>query len=193
MENMTQLISWANTNSGFLSFLLTTMYIIATIFIYSANRSAVKEMKASRINESRPYVIATFEVEERGPVIFVIKNIGKSIAKNVQFITNPKLINPPGLQGKPLCESSLIKDGIPCLPPGHSIQAFFGMQWDFKEDDQGIRPKYTFQVSYEDTAKIPLKYNDTYVFDFETQSEILHAPQKKMHDLVQAIEKLAKK
>ena len=100
----------------------------------------LEEMKESRFQEIAPYVTVYFDVPYGKQWIYlVVKNSGKTIAKDVKLEFSPKLTNSDGLT---INEIPLIKDGIALIPPEYEIKTFF---------DTG--------ASYFKDEKFPLSYN----------------------------------
>lgn len=42
MELLNTIITWGNSNQGFIMVVLTAIYVVATVFIYSANNKSAK-------------------------------------------------------------------------------------------------------------------------------------------------------
>ncbi len=184
------IINWLDTHSGFILGLLTFAYVLATIMIYIANNKAVKEMRLSRIEESRPYVFASFGIDQRKMVELIIKNSGKTMARDVYITTEPELKYPKE-PDYPLAKSGLINEMIPCLYPGQEIRAFFAAEWEVKEEN-GKRPKFIFNVQYKDSLGKGNTYSEKYIYDFNIVNGVVTAPQKTVHELVKEVEKLRK-
>jgi hypothetical protein len=103
------------------------IYVIDTRRMASASRKsaeiaekALLEMKEQRDAEIAPYVVAY--LDEQGPIkgilSLVIKNTGKTVAKNVKIIFDPPLQT----RFPDLLERVLPPDGIPSIPPGYEIR-----------------------------------------------------------------------
>ena len=86
-----KMISWMNNNQGFVMCLLTTVYVIATIIIIIYNKKAIKEMKVTREQESRPYIIANLEYNIIHGMQIKVGNHGKMGAKINHLRVEPKL------------------------------------------------------------------------------------------------------
>lgn len=110
-----------------LSLLFLIIYVVKTWEMASATRKAaeateksVLEMREQRDAEIAPYVVAY--LDEQGPIngilSLVIKNTGKTVAKNVIVIFDPPLQT----RFPDLLERVLPLDGIPSVPPGYEIR-----------------------------------------------------------------------
>lgn len=141
------------------------VYVIKTWEMASATRASTKiaeqtlqEMKDARDQEIAPYVFAYFDVmvaENR--IDFVIKNVGKSIATDVQIEFDPPLkASLPSLLGAPTTEelmTKLMPDGkIHLIPPEHEIRTVFSSYTNYREGlpqfKGGLPEKYKISVTY---------------------------------------------
>ena len=87
---MEQVIAYLNDNSGAMTFLITAVYVVATIFICWANirsakatREQVAEQQREFEETNRAFVTVTFEIIKSGLAVLHIQNHGKRIATNV--------------------------------------------------------------------------------------------------------------
>lgn len=90
--SLQQLITYLNDNSGAMTFLITVIYVVATIFICWANIKSAKaskiqleEMRRQYAEENRPNVEVEFLYEKR--VFYGLRfiNHGKCTAQHVQI------------------------------------------------------------------------------------------------------------
>lgn len=111
-------ITYLNVNSGALTFLITVVYVVATIFICRANirsakatREQVAEQQREFEETNRAFVTVTFEVIKSGLAVLHFQNHGKRTAENVTvrisdaFIENMKDNTDRGYAQK-LCQST---------------------------------------------------------------------------------------
>src|SRR5437762_51934 len=85
-EILSQFITWCNRNAGFLSALLTLVYVIATlglVFLACLQLRAAFKLERSR---TRPVIILDL-VTEHMFVHATIKNFGQTMAHDVKLIT----------------------------------------------------------------------------------------------------------
>ena len=103
------------------------IYVIKTWEMASASRKSTEiaektllEMREQRDAEIAPYVIAYLDGqgEINGLLYLVIKNTGKTVAKNVKVTFDPPLET----QFPDLLERVLPADGIPSIPPNYEIK-----------------------------------------------------------------------
>lgn len=84
-------MSYLDEHNGSMMFLITFVYVIATIFICRANIASANATK-EQVEESnrqfeegnRAFVTVTFEIIKNGIAVLHIKNHGKRIAENVR-------------------------------------------------------------------------------------------------------------
>lgn len=101
-----EIIKFLDTHSGSLTFLVTAVYVFATIFICRANIKAAKaatdqiEVTKRQIKESidqfnavnRPFVTVRFDIIRSGLLCFVIENEGPLPAHNVKIRINKEFL-----------------------------------------------------------------------------------------------------
>lgn len=144
-------LRWLNQNQGFVTSVLTLVYVIATLCIVfvalRANRLSAKQLTQAlelERHRSRPYVI--FDLEPRlGIVYVVLRNIGATPAHKVRVSVTPLLetvINGEQVQ------SALTKGDIGFIAPGRRLEDIL---------DAGAvvlqrypKPLFTGSVSYGD-------------------------------------------
>lgn len=89
---MNTIVSWLNTNQGFVMSILTFVYVVSTIIIVVYNRKSINEMKEARIEDSRPYIFAHMYRDARDNFFSLqIKNYGKTAGKINSLNILPKL------------------------------------------------------------------------------------------------------
>ncbi|MBN1763025.1 MAG: hypothetical protein JW878_08140 [Methanomicrobia archaeon] len=169
------------------------IYVIKTWQIASASKKStevseeiLKEMKESRDLEVAPYVVAYFDIPYGKHVIyFVIKNIGKSVAKNVKLAFQPPLENSKG--GK-INNISLLKDGIGSIPPGYEIRTFFDGVFSYFEMSE-LPLTYNVKISYSGGLRSDTR-NIEQIMDLSAFKGLSFLDEKGIHELVKEVEKL---
>ena len=182
-----EIIDWLNLHNGFVMSVLTLVYVVATLLILVANHNSVKEMRRTREEDNRPYIIVFLESKKTGPINIVVKNIGKTIAKGTTINITPSLDHP---ESKPLSESNLLNKPIPDIPPLYEYKAFVGMGWDLKTSD-GTYTVYTADVKYKGSNR-KFFYNEEYILDLNFESGLLFLEEKDMNEFVKEFEKFKK-
>lgn len=94
---MNELISWMNSNNGFVMAILTFVYVIATIFICvfngksaSATRKQTEEAQRQFEENNRAHVIPRFVTLEGQLYCLAFHNIGKTMAEKLIINISPE-------------------------------------------------------------------------------------------------------
>ncbi|MES9666456.1 hypothetical protein [Bacillus nitratireducens] len=183
------LLKWINANQGAVMAILTLIYVGATIFILRANSASVKEMKKTREEENRPYVVAYLDSKTNGVVNFVLKNIGKTMALDTKVEVSPRIESPEKM---PLSDSNLLNKPIPNIPPQYNYKAFLGMSWDIKDKEKDVYPVYKATVTYKGANDEKTIYVEEYIMDLNFESGLLYTREYEVHDLVKSFNEFSK-
>lgn len=116
----------------------------ATRAAADASQQSVQQMIDVRDEETAPYVLVYFNMEETSPLIYlIIKNIGKTPARNIRIDFDPPL---QSTQQSLLEKYSPLVNGIPSLAPGQEIRTWFDL---YRRYSRANYPKtYTVKLSY---------------------------------------------
>ncbi|WP_142303555.1 hypothetical protein [Evansella halocellulosilytica] len=171
-------ISWLNQNQGAVLATLTFIYVVATILIFRANYSSVREMKKAREEENRPYIIVFTESIGNGGINLIVKNIGKTLATNIEILSTPEIMHP---KERPLNKSNLFQSIIPNMAPNFQYTGFLGMGWNLKDSSNNF-PVYNVVVTYRGSHT--KEYRDEYILDLNTSSKLLYMVERDINDLV---------
>ena len=157
---------------------LTAAYVLNT-------RNTLWEMKEARDAETRPYVIVYFDVPH-GELWadLVVKNVGKTVARNVKMLFDPPLQN---TDGPSLMSLPMIRDGIPMLPPGYEIKTT--LDFTQKYFKSGLPMFYNVTVTYAGGMEDKERQTDC-VADLSAFEHLTYIERKDLHDLVLRVEKL---
>jgi hypothetical protein len=82
----------------------------------------VREARRLREQQTRPFVVIDFEVEQNAIVFLAISNIGTTLARDVRFEIEPRLQSSMDI---PLNDLKMLGEGISSLAPGKSIRTVF--------------------------------------------------------------------
>ncbi len=157
-------------------------YIILAIYA----KRQLDEAKRLRRERTRPFVVVDFDVNWL--ISLVIKNIGETVAYDVQMEFSPPL---QSTLSKPWGWESggLTENGIPMLPPGKEIRySFDGSIQLFGSD---LPRQYEVTLTYADSLGQPLEKPDVYVLDLGVH-EGSAPPNDGLHELVKEIRELRK-
>jgi hypothetical protein len=123
-------------------------FVVLVLAAFVAWRQ-VKEAQRLRQEQARPFVIIDFH-PWRSLIELTIKNVGATLARDVQFAFTPPLAtthDETAGRGN-LMELSLFKNGIPALAPGKTITLFFDSFPARVEQEMPF--SYNVVVSYRD-------------------------------------------
>jgi hypothetical protein len=156
------------------------------------SQEVLAEMKASRIQDIAPNVITYIDrpYSNKFVMYFVVKNTGKTVAKDVQFKFDPPLKTSFTSTGKGSqdFDISLIREGIKSLAPGQEIRTVFDeVDSHFKEN---LSTSYTVEVSYNDGLRTE-RITVTQVIDLSMFRGLRVLKEKRNEDLIVAVEELA--
>lgn len=182
-----EFIALLDEHDGFFMALLTFVYVVFTIFIFIANNKSVKEMKITREEENRPYIVTYIYSKPRGTAELVIVNIGKTMAKDIKIRISPDFDFP---KKRPLSKSNVLNNPIPSMPPNYEIKMFVGMNWDFKDKD-GNFPVYEVKIKYHNSSG--KSYTDHYIIDLNVETGATYLIEKDIHDLTKEFIQFRKK
>ena len=176
-----------------LTLIALIVYVIKTWHIASATKESARvsqnmleEMKITRDQESAPYVVAYFDMPVKNWLIYlIVKNIGKTVAKNVKLEFEPKLKNS---RGEDINNIPLIKEGIGSIPPGYEIKTFFDTTINYLNNDE-YPLNYVAKISYKSDIQDKIR-NSEQTLDLSVYKGLSFIDEKGMHELVKEIEKL---
>jgi len=177
-----------------LTLIALVIYVIKTWQIASASKKStevsegiLKEMKESRDQEVAPYVVAYFDIPYGMPLIYlIVRNAGKSVAKDVKLEFQPPLKNS---NGEAINDIPFIKEGIGSIPPESEIKTFFDTAISYFKNKE-LPLTYTVKVSYSG-GLWPATRNEEQIMDLSAFKSV-YINMKGMHELVKEVEKLVK-
>ena len=153
---------------NFFGSISTIAYIVLTSII-------ILEMRAERKERMRPYLVANFVLKRllAGYVIdFVIKNLGKGVAKDVSIKFNNEVFD---IKGNNLNDLNFIKH-IEILIPNQEVSHFVATKPRELVKDNNV-DIITGILTYKDTKNKPYVFNLTY--DINTYERIIvHDPKE---------------
>ena len=168
------------------------IYVIKTWEMASASRKSSEiaeksllEMREQRDAEIAPYVVVYLDRQGaiNGILSLVIKNTGKTVAKNVKAIFDPPLQT----RYPDFLERVLPPDGIPSLPPGYEIKTTLDSFETYKKSGP---MEFTVTVTYFGGINNQLR-EDKYHLDLTLFRGIVYSIESKPPDeTTKAIQKL---
>jgi hypothetical protein len=166
--------------------------VIKTWEMATATKDAAKvsertldELKSNRDQETAPYVIIYIDIPKSDKLMYlVIKNIGKSIAKNVKFQFSPQLTS-----SKELFEnSSFLNEGIASMPPGYELKTFFDISHNYFENELPFI--YDVKIEYQGGISNKKRVSEQKI-DLMAFYDLLYVSEKNMDHLVGELEKIS--
>lgn len=135
----------------------------------------VWEARKLRLEQTRPHVVVSLQIEQRIMVMLVVENLGATTAKDVaiEFEPQPKLLDGElAVQHRP----------IPTLPPGMKLRSHLGQGFKLLDDNYDGPRQFTATATYSDARGRPLppdKYRldigmfDGYAVDLKSMNELV--------------------
>lgn len=149
----------------------------------------VWEIRKARQEESRPFVIVDIQSSAAWNNLFnlVIENAGPTVARDVRMSFTPPLQS--SNEHVDLESTVLLAEGIPMLPPGRQVRAFFDAAHDRK--GKGLPMRYDVEVALRDYRGRPQEVQ-RYVIDLEHLYGLTNITEYGMHDAAKALREIQK-
>ena len=171
---MTEIIAWANINTGFLMGVLTTVYVIATIWIVYESRRNNRLTALFEKDRSRPHIIFWIESEMRthgeyySSIEYVgkVRNEGASTAHDVKISTTPKLSARQGIDKEDkgaYYTPSFLENPTSVIVPKQMLVEAIGPTKFLLEDNNDSDLKFDVLIEYSDINED--KYSTEYKID----------------------------
>lgn len=200
---MTELIAWANNNTGFLMAVLTAVYVIATIWIVYESRRNNRLMSLFEKDRIRPHVVFWIEAEMQthgqyfSTIQFVgkVRNEGASTAHDVQIMTTPKLSarRSANKEDKNAYYTlSFLENSTSILVPKQMLIETIGPTEFLLKDNDENDLKFKVLIEYKDISGE--KYSSAYFIDLSRNKNQLFAEDiqtKAFYKLVEKVESSA--
>lgn len=147
------------------------------------------EMKKSREENSKPYVIVGYELDDKMFFRLYIKNIGASPARNITV----KMSEPIKMKDdfNKDVRDVIFKDTIKYLAPNQKIDTIAFPIWSIPKAN-GENAENTVIIKYW-SSNLKEPYEESYNIDIASQKNIFYLKNKNFTDLVQVLEKIEKK
>ena len=152
-----------------------------------ASEKMIEEMKDARNQESAPYIVPYININKH-MMFFGIKNIGKTVAKNIKLEIEPELKQHIGN----IKEISLIKNGLSSLPPGHEVGTQFAVSHIYLNKADSPK-KYLVKITFlGGLSNEQRKYEYEQILDLSVYHDIIPDEDKRLSDIVKELENLSK-
>lgn len=165
---------------------LATLVVVALTARYAAEQ--INEAKATRLDQSRPYIVVSIVLEQQHIFMLSVENVGKTPARNVrvQFREQPRSTL------KDIEDVRMLKEPIPTMPPGQKFRAYWEPSFQvFSESKPYPHPlTYRVDVAYEDHHGHSFGPEE-YVLDFRVWEGQAAGP-RGLPELIAEVAKIAK-
>lgn len=152
-----------------------------------ASEKMIEEMRVTRDMESAPYVIPFITINHH-MMYFGIKNIGKTVAKDIKLQIEPELKS--NILRENSRELPLIKNGLSSLPPGHEIGTLFDVSHRYLNQVDSPK-KYLVKITFfGGLNKERREYEQT--IDLSVYYDLIPNEDKRLSDIVKELENLSK-
>jgi len=151
---------------------------------------SVAEMVEDRDQEIAPYVVVYFDHQTDSPIFdLVIKNTGRTAARNVEIAFNPPLQT--SLKNYDIAQLAFIHQIIPTLPPEYEMRASVDVI-DNVLKSETLPKQYRVKVSYTGGINANLRESE-YLLDLNVFKGILETHTRSLTDLTLAVESISDK
>lgn len=191
------MIEWCNTNAGFVTSLLTLVYVVATLVIVaimihgnSLNRKATETAIELERQRSRPVVILEFK-QDSIMWTLKIKNLGLSVARNIKFSVSPEpkmLFGGANEVPKEKRERSIpiFQNGMASLAPGSEYSTVIGGFDRMKEEYKGL--SFSGDIKY--TDETGYTYSTPVEIDLSIYESTTYLSRNGLHEIGRELEKI---
>lgn len=167
--------------------------ILATLVVALLTFKMVDEMRLARIAQYRPEIIIDFDIPYGEPIInLILKNEGKSLAKNVTFKIIPELIDS---RDRNMSKSYIFEKGIKTMIAGKEIKQIFDGSIDYYQKNEKTPEKYPliFEaiIKYEDNEG--KKYEDSMILNLEIYKNVHYIAQGSLKDIAERLRDIENK
>ncbi len=178
-----------------LSLIALVLYVIKTAEVAEGTRKSaqamdrsVAEMVEDRDQQIAPYVVVFFDNQTDSPIFdLVIKNTGRTAARNVEITFDPPLQT--SLKNYKIEQLAFIHQVIPTLPPEYEIRASVDVI-DNALKSENLPKQYRVKVSYLGGIKSSPREAE-YILDLNVFKGILETHTRSLTDLTKAVEKIS--
>ena len=186
------LITWCNRNVGFLSAVLTFVYVLATISLVLLGYLQLRAAFRLERSRTRPLVILDL-VSEHTFVHVTIKNYGSTTARDVRVVTEPEIrtlhggqdSHPAQRRDEPI---AFITNGIAMMPPQREIKSAVGYWPRFMEH----YPKLQFSGHISYSGPGGTSYNEQFTIDLTAETGVMHLARHGLHEIAEDVRELRK-
>jgi hypothetical protein len=178
-----------------LSLIALVVYVIKTAEVAEGTRKSaqamdrsVAEMVEDRDQQIAPYVVVYFDNQTDSPIFdLVIKNTGRTAARNVEIAFDPPLQT--SLKNYDIEQLAFIHQVIPTLPPDYEIRASVDVINNALKSET-LPKQYRVKVTFTGGVKADPREAE-YILDLNVFKGILETHTRSLTDLTKAVEKIS--
>jgi hypothetical protein len=184
-------IDWASTWAGVSAVAASLTLLVASATAFAALRQ-LRQNRELNEDQARPYVVAMLEESEASGQFldFVIRNVGKTAARNVRTHVDPPFVRAGRDSSYPFMETNFVQNAISTMPPQFEFRTLFE---DIREHmaEAGRKSTYEVTLNYEDRNGRAL--SDSFVLDIEASKGALKVDVHNVHHVAKTLRAWAKK
>jgi len=172
------------------------IYVWKTWEMASATRKSTEisektllEMKETREQETAPYIVVYCDIPNNDPSIYiVVKNIGKTIAEDINITFNPTLCSNLKFPGDLKMNYPIVGDTIKSMPPGYELKTVLDVASNYFST-VGFPLKYEVNVSYTNSVT-KKKIESQQIIDMLPLKNIIYIKRNDLHNLVEVMKRI---
>lgn len=171
---------------------LVTVALIALqllVLVAAAWYALAQAREARRLREEqfRPFVVVDVEIDNSRILEIVVRNIGLTMAREVQFEIEPGFVT--SMSDYDLNKMKLFANGIATLPPGKEYRTLFDSL--VQHSQMKLEREYTVTVNYSDpTGK--RTFSEPSTIDLGIYHDFLYRSETDLGDAVDELKKIGK-
>lgn len=148
----------------------------------------VREARKLRLEQAQPFVMVDFERHPSVPfiIMLVVENSGATAAFDIKMSFTPELQVSNEQRAVNLLGSSLMRNGIPTMPPRKRIETVFDSLR--KQIDEGLPTSYRAVVQYRDSAG--RAYKDVYTLDLAWARGLSYLGRNDIHHVAERLKEI---
>ena len=162
-----------------------TVVVYLVLALYAGRQ--LRESRLSRIEQSRPYVVAEFTTRGDEGALLQITNIGATPAYNLRLKLAEEWVPAADTDAR-WQHGQAFSEGLPLMPPGHSLRYFLDLM-DARHKRDDLPTTLKLHLDYRSAAGAP--YAEDQTIDLAVYMEAL-MHDKGMHALVSEVTSLRK-
>lgn len=164
---------------------------------FELSQAVLEEMREARIQEILPHIVVYFDMPygDSWIMFLIVKNTGKTAARNIEIVFNPPLQSGFGNEIHNF-DISLIKNGISSLAPNQEIRTPFDAITNYFDSRLAKRLNGKLPTKYEITISYSSLFEEkraitNQIIDFSMFKDLSVLQEKGKKDLIKAVETIS--